>query len=146
MVAHLLDEFHLLLPEAALPEVSEAGVRGGRAQGRQVHKGLVQVLLHEHSGSHSVLGFTPLVVARLLLFLEERAAAALVLHFQDARRPRASPRPIPGKVAHALQSGLVEIEAQSEVGVGGSRMHVAQVADVGLHLGGVILRNPGARG
>ena len=81
----------------------------------QVHRGLVQVLLHEHGGSHSILGFTPLILGRLLLVLEETAAAALVLHFQDARHPHGSPQPIPRKVVHALQSHIVKTEAQSEL-------------------------------
>ena len=38
VVMHLPDEFHLLLQEAALPEVTELGVCQGRTQGMQIWK------------------------------------------------------------------------------------------------------------
>lgn len=49
MIAHLLDEFHLLTQEAALQEVKVAGVCMARTQGLRILLSLVQVLLHELS-------------------------------------------------------------------------------------------------
>ena len=54
VVAHLLDEFHLLTQEVVLQEVSEMRVCVDRIQGIQVQKGLVQVLFHDHGGFHGV--------------------------------------------------------------------------------------------
>jgi hypothetical protein len=42
MVAHLLDEFHLLIQEVAFQEVTEMRVRAGRTQGMQIQEGLIQ--------------------------------------------------------------------------------------------------------
>lgn len=51
------------------------------------------------------------------------------------------------EVAHSLQDhiALVKIEAQTEVSIG-LQMQVDQMVDDGLHLGGIILKNLGARG
>ena len=46
-------------------------------------KGLVEVLLHENGGFHTILDFIPLILRWLLHVLEESAAIALVLHFQE---------------------------------------------------------------
>ena len=52
------------------------------------------------------------------------------------------------KVAHTLQSHIVvvKIEAQRKVGIGSLQVHVEQVVDGGLYLGGIILTNLGAHG
>ena len=49
-------------------------------------------------------------------------------------------------MTHALQIPIVtvKIEAQREVGVGGLQMRVDQEVDSPLHLGEIILRNPGS--
>ena len=51
-------------------------------------------------------------------------------------------------MAHALQSHIVavEIEAQREVGIGGSRIQVDLAVGGSLRLGGIILMNLGAHG
>ena len=118
VVAHLLDEFHLLVPEAALPEVVGVGVCAGRTRGTQIPKRLAQVLLPNNGGFHSVLGFTPLILRRLLRIPEEGAAAALVLHFQETLGALLLGQ-LAKKVAHTVQSPIVavEIEAQREVSV-----------------------------
>ena len=43
VVTHLLDEFHFLIQEVVLQEVTEMRVCAGRTQGMQIPKGLVQV-------------------------------------------------------------------------------------------------------
>ena len=58
VVAHLLDEFHLLIQEVVLPK-SELRVCVVRTWGMQIQKGLVQVLLQNQSGFHGLQGFTP---------------------------------------------------------------------------------------
>ena len=149
VVTHLLDEFHLLIQEAALQEVSEVRVCAGRTQGMQVQKGLVQVLLRENGGFHSVLGFTPLILRWLLHVLEEGVVAALVLYFQETFSALALLLgQFTEKVAHTLKSPIVavEIEALREVGIEGLQMQVDQAVDRDLHLGGIILTNLGAQG
>ena len=51
-------------------------------------------------------------------------------------------------VAHTLQSHIlaVEIEAQREVILGGSQMHVDQAVEGRLHLSEIILMNLGTHG
>ena len=49
----------------------------------RIQKGLVQVLPHENGGFHSVLGFIPLLLGRLLRVLEEGATGGMVLHLQE---------------------------------------------------------------
>ena len=91
----------------------------------------------------------PLLLGRLLHVLEEGQVAALVLHFQGSLGALTLLLGrFAGKVAHALQrhNASLEIEAQREVGVGGLRVHVDQAVEDSLHLGGVILRSPGAPG
>ena len=44
VVTHLLDEFHLLIQEIVLQEVTEMRLCVSRTQGRQIQKGLFQVL------------------------------------------------------------------------------------------------------
>ena len=81
VVTHLLDEFHLLIQEVALQEVTEVGVCMGRTQSMQFQKCLGLVLFHENGVFHCVLGFTPLILVSILQVLEEGATIALVLHF-----------------------------------------------------------------
>lgn len=104
-VAYLLDEFHLLTPEAVPQEVTELGVCTGRIQGLQTRQGLGQVLLHGHGGFRAVLvlpdsswGLVPGTLAPVLV------------------------RPWEG-VARGLQGHItaVGIEARREVGVGACR-------------------------
>lgn len=64
---HVLDDFHLLILEAALQEATEMG--GGllaRTQGKKVHKGLAQVLLQGSGSFQSVQGLTPFILGWLL--------------------------------------------------------------------------------
>ena len=90
------------------------GVRMGRSQDMQIHKGLVQVLLREHSGFHSVLGFTLLILGQLLHVLEEGAAAMLVLHFQETLGAlELLFGQFAEKVAHALQSQILPVEREA---------------------------------
>ena len=58
--------------EVVLPEVTDAGVYAGRTQSMQTQKGLVQILLLEKGGFHSILGFTPLIL-RCFCMSRERA-------------------------------------------------------------------------
>ena len=123
------------------------GVSAGRGQAMQIQQGLIQVLLYEKGGFHSVLGFTLLILRWLLHVQEEGAGSTLVLQLQETvPRLHASPWPVPKKVTHTLQSHIVavEIEAQREVGLGGLQLEVNQAVDGGLHLGRIILTNLGA--
>ena len=83
----------------------------------------------------------------LLHVLEEGAAAALVLHFQEMLGALALLlSPFIEKVARTLQSHItvVSIKAQREVSVGGQQRCVDQADDRGLHLRGMILTILGA--
>ncbi|KAK1345224.1 hypothetical protein QTO34_013934 [Cnephaeus nilssonii] len=71
VVAHLLDEFHLLTLEVFLQEVTETRVCAGRTQGLQLLKDLVQVPLQGQGGFHGVLSFVPLILGRLQHVLEK---------------------------------------------------------------------------
>jgi len=81
--AHLLEKFHQLFQEAALQEVTEVGVCAGRTLGMQIQKGLVQILLHENGGFHSILGFSQLILRWLLHVLEKGTDSKLVLYLQE---------------------------------------------------------------
>ena len=108
----------------------------------------MEVLLHEHEGFRSILGFTPLILRWLLHVQEEGAAATLFLHFQETLRALALLLgQFAKKVTYTLQGHIVavEIEAQREVGVGSPQLHVNQAVDGGLHLGRIILTNLGAQ-
>ena len=59
------------------------GVSAGRSQAMQIQQGLIQVLLYEKGGFHSVLGFTSVILRWLLHVLEDCFAAVLVSHFQE---------------------------------------------------------------
>ena len=73
---------------------SELRACAGSTQGLQSQKGLVQVLLQGHNGSHSVLSVSPLVVGRLLPVLERRCGhRAGFAALRDAGLPCASPWP-----------------------------------------------------
>ena len=86
----------------------------------QIQKGQIRVLLRENDSFHSILGFTPLILRRLLHALEEGTATALVLHFQETLRAlvlllsqfveKVAPPP-PQLQSHII---TVEIEAQRE--------------------------------
>jgi hypothetical protein len=110
----------------------------------EIQNGLVQALLQGQGGLHGVQGFAPLVLRRFLHVLEDRAAAALVLHLQKTLGTLAFLlRQLAEEVAHASQSHIVTIEmvAQREVSVGGPQMQTDQAVDTSLHLGGIILMN-----
>ena len=125
VVTHLLDEFCLLIQEVVLQEVTEVSVCVGRTQGMQIQKDLAQVLLQGNGSFHGILSGTPLILGRLHHILEEGSTTALVWHLQE---PLGSLSLRLGQlleeVAHTLQSPIlaVEIEAQTEVGVGGLQM------------------------
>ena len=132
-----------------LQEVTDVGVCTGRTQATQIQKGLVQVLFYEKGSFHSVLSFTPLILRWLLQVEKEGATAMLVLPFQEMLH--ALPLLLGQfvkNVAHTLQSHIfsVEIEAQREVIVGGSQMHVDQAVEGRLHLSEIILMNLGTHG
>lgn len=129
----------------ALREVRELGVCTDRTQDRQIQKGLVHVLLHENGNFSSVLDFTFLILRWLLHVLEEGVAATLVLHFQkmlNARGPLLSR--FAKKLTHILQSHIIVVKIEAQRGVSVEGLHVDQVFDNGLHLGGIILTNLGA--
>ena len=75
-------------------------------------------------------------------------AAALVLSFQETLSTLVLLLgQFLGKGAHALWSHIVLVEIKTQRGrCRRLRVHVDQVVDGGLHLGGLILRNLGARG
>lgn len=89
------------------------GVCAGRTEGTRIWKGLVQVLLQENGSFHSVLGFTLLILRWLLHVLEEGVATTLVLHFQEMLQALALLLDqFIEKVAHTLQSHIVEVEIE----------------------------------
>ena len=99
----------------------------GRTQAMQIPKGLLQVLLQEKRGFHSILCFTPLILRWLLRVMGQGAVAVLVLHFQETLDALMLLLiQFMEKVSHTLHSHIVkvEIEAQREGGVGGLQMHV----------------------
>ena len=87
MVAHLPEELHLLIQDVALQEVLEEGVCAGRTQGARIQKGLVQVLLQENGSFHSALGFTPLILRRLLHVLKRAQPPGWFCIFQRRSAP-----------------------------------------------------------
>ena len=97
----------------------------------KIQKGLVQVLLHDHSNVHGVQGSTSLILGQLL--------------HSHCTRFVSSRDQLSGEVAHILQShsAMVEMDAQRAVRVGGLQMQVDHVFHAGLHLGGIILINLG---
>ena len=110
--AHLLDEFHLLIQEVVLQEITELRVCVGRTEDMQIQKGLVQVL-HGHGGFHGILSCTRLIVGQFLHILEENVATAPVLHLQEMLGFPVLVGQL-GELVHALQSHIVtgEIEVQ----------------------------------
>ena len=128
MVAHLLDEFHLLIQEVAFQEVTEMRICAGRTQGMQIQEGLVQVLLQGQGSFHGLLGFTPFILRRLLHILEECTAPAIVLKLEETLRALALLLgQFAEEVAYALQSHVIPIKtAQREVGIGGLQVQVDQ--------------------
>lgn len=84
----------------------------------QISKGLIQVLLQDHGSFHGIPSFTPLILGKLPTLLKENGPNVLVLDFQE--RPDA----LRLLLSHTLQNHFisVEIEAQTEVGVGGLYM------------------------
>ena len=90
------------------------GVSAGRSQAMQIQQGLIQVLLYEKGGLHSVLGFTPLILRWLLHVQEEGAAATLVLQFQETLRALALLLgQFAKKVTHTLQGHIVAVEIEA---------------------------------
>ena len=147
VVVHLLNEFHLLIQEVILQEVTEMGIYVGRTQGRQIPKGLAQVLLQNQGSSHDIQGFTLLLLGRLLHILEVGTATRIVLHLQEMLSTLLLPlSQLVEEGTHAFQSHIfaVEIETQREAGRRGPQMHVDQVADGSLHLSGIVLMYLGA--
>lgn len=111
----------------------------GQKPGHPAQDGLARGLLQAPGGSRGSWGFTPLLLGRLVRFLQEDATAALVLHLQESLgasrfSAHSGPRP-PG----------AGIEAQREVGVGGGRMRATRRLTA-FHLGGTILMNLVVRG
>ena len=81
------------------------GVSAGRSQAMQIQQGLIQVLLYEKGGFHSILGFTPLILRWLLYRKQKRlstshSAAAKSLQFCptlcDPRDGSPPGSPVPG--------------------------------------------------
>ena len=90
------------------------GVSAGRSQAMQIQQGLIQVLLYEKGGFHSVLGFTPLILRWLLHIQEEGAAATLVLQFQETLRALALLLgQFAKKVTHSFQGHIVAVEIEA---------------------------------
>ena len=90
------------------------GVSAGRSQAMQIQQGLIQVLLYEKGGFHSVLGFTLLILRWLLHVQEEGAAATLVLQFQETLRALALLLgQFAKKVTHTLQGHIVAVEIEA---------------------------------
>ena len=80
----------------------------------QIQQGLIQVLLYEKGGFHSVLGFTPLILRWLLHVQEEGAAATLVLQFQETLRALALLLgQFAKKVTHSFQGHIVAVEIEA---------------------------------
>lgn len=84
----------------------------------------------------------------MLHVLGDAVAAALVLSFQETLSALVLLLgQLLGKGAHALWSHIVLVEIKAQRGrCRRLWVHVDQVVDGGLHLGGLILRNLGARG
>lgn len=80
MVAYLLDEFHSLIKEVDLQEVTEMRVCVGRTQGLQIQKGLV--LFQGDSGFCGIPGVIPITLGH---FLKESTSSG------DARQPPEPP-------------------------------------------------------
>ena len=115
----------------------------------QIQKDRVQVLLHDRGGFHDVWVLPHSSLEQLLHILEEGTATELVWHLQQMLSALALLLcQLEEEVAQALQSHIVTVEtdARGEVGVGRPQLCVDQVVDGGLHLGGIILMNPGAHG
>ena len=114
MVAHLLDEFHLLIQIVAFQEVTEMRVRAGRTQGMQIQEGLIQVLLQGQGSFHGLLGFTPFILRWLLHILEECTAPAIVLKLEETLRALALLLgQFAEEVAYALQSHVIPIKKEA---------------------------------
>ena len=129
VVAHLLDELHLLIQEVAFQEVTEMRVRAGRTQGMQIQEGLIQVLLQGQGSFHGLLGFTPFILRWLLHILEECTAPEIVLQLEETLRALALLLgQFAEEVAYALQSHVIRIkkEAQREVGGGGRLVQLSR--------------------
>ena len=111
----------------------------------QIQKGVVQVLLHDHSSFHSVPGFTPLISGQLLQVPEKGAATVLVLHLQEILGVlKLLLGQLEEEVAHTLKGHIDTVKiAQREVGVRGLKVWVDQVVDRSFHWSGKILRNLG---
>lgn len=128
VVAHLLDELHLLIQEVAFQEVTEMRVCTGRSQGMQIQEGLVQVLLQGQGSFHGLLGFTPFILRWLLHILEECTAPTIVLQLEETLGALALLLgQFAEEVAYALQSHVIPVKKEAlredvlQIRVSGSR-------------------------
>lgn len=114
VVAHLLDDLHLLIQEVAFQEVTKMRVCAGRTQGMQIQEGLVQVLLQGQGSFHGLLGFTPFILRWLLHILEECTAPAIVLKLEETLGTLAFLLgQFAEEVAYALQSHVIPIKKEA---------------------------------
>ena len=146
-VVALLDEFHLYIQEVMLQEVTEPGVCVGRTQACSP-RGTGPGSSPGPWGLPGLQGSTPLFSGRFWVSWER---AWPCVGFSCSRGLGALHLSWPTReaVATALQSPQprgVKIDAQREVGVGGPQMPTGRPVNSGLHLGGIILMNLGARG
>ena len=111
VVAHLLDDLHLLIQEVVFKEVTEMRICAGRAQGMKIQEGLVQVLLQGQGSFHGLLGFTPLILRWLLHILKECTASAIVLQLEETLGALALLLgQFAEKVAYTLQSHVIPVK------------------------------------
>ncbi|EDL00664.1 mCG1042745 [Mus musculus] len=144
MVAHLLDELHLLIQEVAFQEVAEMRVCAGRTQGMQIQECLVQVLLQGQGSFHGLLGFTPFILSWLLHILKECTTPTIILQLEQTLGPLALLLDqFAEEVTYALQSRVIPTkkEAHREIGVGGPQVQVDQAVHGSFHFSGIILTN-----
>ena len=80
MIAYLLDDFHSLIEEVDLQEVTEMRVCVSRTQGMQIQKGLI--LFQGDGGFYGILGFIPITFGH---FLKESTSSG------DAGQPPEAP-------------------------------------------------------
>lgn len=96
VVAHLLDEFYLLIQEVIFQEVTEMMLYACRIQGMKTQGGLVQVLLQDQGGFHGLLGFSPLILRWPLHILKKCTTLPAVFNLS----PHTSLWPIHGSCLH----------------------------------------------
>jgi hypothetical protein len=128
VVAHLLDERHLLIQEVAFQGVTEMRVCAGRTQGMQIHESLALVLLQGQGSFHGLLGFTPFILGWFLHILEGCTAPTILLQLEETLGALTLLlSQFEEEVAYALQNHVIPIKtAQREVGIGGLQVQVDQ--------------------